>query len=312
MAYDKSIDIAKQAGEPVTPELLRAWPLPQPDEAGDKDSRGRVLIVGGSPEMPGAMILAATAALRSGAGKVQIAICRSIAPHVAVTVPEARVFALPETRAGGIDPSAAAELAERANQAEATLIGPGMVDEAGTRALLEEFLPQLDQIVLVLDAIALSCGMHMKMALAGCAADRILTPHAGEMATMLGLDKAAVMTDAPGVARQAAARLGAVIALKGGTTYIAAPDGALYQYPDGDVGLATSGSGDTLAGIVAGLAARGVSPLQATIWGVYLHGAAGNQLAKRMGRLGYLARELLDEVPRVMNHFTEIADASVD
>jgi ADP-dependent NAD(P)H-hydrate dehydratase len=307
LAYDKSIDTAKQAGERVTPELLQAWPLPQPDEAGDKDARGRVLIIGGSAEMPGAIILAATAALRSGAGKLRIATCRSIAPHVGVAVPEARVFALPETRAGGIDPCAASDLAGRANQVDTTLLGPGMVDEAGTRALLEEFLPRLDQIVLVLDAITLSCGMRMEMALAGCAADRILTPHAGEMATMLGLDKAAVTDDAPGVARQAAARLGAVIALKGGTTCIAAPDGALYRYPGGDVGLATSGSGDTLAGIVAGLAARGASPIQAAVWGVYLHGAAGNQLAQRMGRLGYLARELLDEVPPVMNHFTEMA-----
>src|SRR5215213_5904235 len=141
LAYDKSTDIAKQAGERVTPELLRAWPLPQPDEAGDKDARGRVLIVGGSPEMPGAIILAATAALRSGAGKLQIATCQSIASLVGVAVPEARVFALPETRAGGIDPSAAPQIAGRANQVDTTLLGPGMVDEAGTRALLEAFLP---------------------------------------------------------------------------------------------------------------------------------------------------------------------------
>ena len=303
MPHAKPIDPAKQAGKQIIPELLQAWPLPQPDEAGDKDTRGCVLIIGGSPEMPGGIILAATAALRSGAGKLQIATCRSIAPHVALAVPEARVFALPETGAGGIDRRAATELAGRANQADTTLLGPGMVVEAGTRALLEEFLPRLDHSVLVLDAIGLSCGMPMETTLAGCAASPILTPHAGEMATMLGLDKATVTADPPGVARQVAVDLGAVLALKGSTTWVAAPDGALYQYPGGDIGLATSGSGDTLAGIVAGLAARGASPIQAAVWGVYLHGAAGNQLAKRMGRLGYLARELLDEVPPVMNHF---------
>jgi ADP-dependent NAD(P)H-hydrate dehydratase len=305
LPHAKSIDPAKSADEQITPELLQAWPLPQPDGDGDKDMRGRVLVVGGSPEMPGAIILAATAALRSGAGKLQIATCRSIAPHVAIAVPEARVFALPETPAGGIDPQAAAELAERASQVETTLLGPGMLDEAGTRALLEQFLPQLDHTLVVLDAIALSCGIHIETILAGCAANTILTPHAGEMATMLGVDKAAVLADPPGVVRQAAARLSAVIALKGGVTFIAAPDGALYQYRSGDVGLATSGSGDTLAGIVAGLAARGAAPIQAASWGVYLHGAAGNQLAKRMGRTGYLARELLDEIPLVMNRLTD-------
>jgi ADP-dependent NAD(P)H-hydrate dehydratase len=101
-----------------------------------------------------------------------------------------------------------------------------------------------------------------------------------------------------------------VIVLKGGNTYIAAPDGALYQYTSGNVGLATSGSGDTLAGVVAGLAARGTPPVQAAGWGVYLHGEAGNQLAKRMGRLGYLARELLDEIPPLMNHFGQDRSAA--
>src|SRR3954454_24231682 len=164
LAHDKSIGTAKEAGERITSELLRAWPLPQPDESGDKESRGRVLIVGGSLEMPGAIILAATAALRSGAGKLQIATCCSIAPHVAVAVPEARVFALPETNTGGIRPDATAELVERGGQAEAMLIGPGMVDEAATRALLGQLLPQLDHTVVVLDAIALTCEMRPEYA----------------------------------------------------------------------------------------------------------------------------------------------------
>src|SRR5437764_7671545 len=108
----------------VTPRLLRRWPLPRPDAAGDKEERGRVLVVGGSPEMPGAVILAATAALRSGAGKLRIATCRSVAPWVAASIPEARVFALPETGTGAIDPSAADELVDRIDAVDAALIGP--------------------------------------------------------------------------------------------------------------------------------------------------------------------------------------------
>jgi hydroxyethylthiazole kinase-like uncharacterized protein yjeF len=301
LPYDKT----NGAPQPIVPKLLGGWPLPQPDDDGDKDMRGRVLVLGGAPEMPGAVVLAATAALRSGAGKLQIATCSSIAPHVALAVPEARVFALPETSAGGIEPTAAAELVERANQVDAMLIGPGMVDEAATRALLDQLLPRIDRAVLVLDAIALTCELRPERAPVRRAKNAILTPHAGEMATLLGMEKAAVNADPSGVARQAAADLGAVIILKGGDSYIAAPDGALYQYTSGSVGLATSGSGDTLAGVVAGLAARGTPAVQAAGWGVYLHGEAGNQLAKRMGRLGYLARELLAEIPPLMNRFAQ-------
>jgi NAD(P)H-hydrate repair Nnr-like enzyme with NAD(P)H-hydrate dehydratase domain len=120
------------------------------------------------------------------------------------------------------------------------------------------------------------------------------------MATMLGVERDEVVADPRAVALRAARELGAVVALKGPTSTIAAPDGTLYEYRGGSVGLATSGSGDTLAGVVAGLAARGASPAQAAAWGVYLHGEAGNVLARTIGRVGFLARELLDEVPKLM------------
>jgi NAD(P)H-hydrate repair Nnr-like enzyme with NAD(P)H-hydrate dehydratase domain len=94
--------------------------------------------------------------------------------------------------------------------------------------------------------------------------------------------------------------LNAVVALKGSKTFIATPNGDLFCYDKGDVGLATSGSGDTLAGIVTGLVARGTGVLDAAMWSVFLHGEAGNRLAKRIGRVGYLARELLDEIPHVL------------
>ncbi|HEX7969228.1 MAG TPA: NAD(P)H-hydrate dehydratase, partial [Stellaceae bacterium] len=95
--------------------------------------------------------------------------------------------------------------------------------------------------------------------------------------------------------------LQAIVALKGACTYIATPDGDLYAHDQGCVGLATSGSGDTLGGILAGLLARGAPPLDATLWAVYLHGAAGRAIEQRRGLLGLLARELLDEIPQIMN-----------
>lgn len=101
-------------------------------------------------------------------------------------------------------------------------------------------------------------------------------------------------------ARAAAKIYRAVVALKGADTVVAAPDGKAWRYTGGDVGLATSGSGDVLAGIIAGLAARGADATTAALWGVYLHGEAGNALASRQGRIGFLARELSAELPALM------------
>lgn len=286
----------------LSPSLMRAWALPQPDEAGDKEARGRVLVVGGAPEMPGALILAATAALRAGAGKLQIATCRSIAQAIGVVVPEARVFALPETKAGGIAPTAAAVIAEHANDVQAVLIGPGMLDERAIAGLMRSLLPRLEDVTLVLDAGALICLKDDKSCLHGLKGRVVLTPHAGEMAGLMDVDKEELEREALKMARRAARELRAVVALKGAETFIAAPSATnTYCNRTGNVGLATSGSGDTLAGIIAGLAARGAPPLQAAAWGVYLHGRAGNLLARKVGPLGFLARELLAEIPGLMS-----------
>lgn len=150
MSPSRPVDRAES--ERITEESLRAWPLPEPDSAGDKESRGTVLVIGGSPEMPGGALLAAEAALRAGAGRLQVATCASVAPLVAAQLPEARVFALPETRAGGIAPGAAVRLAEHAAAATAVLVGPGMLDEPAASRLVQELARLVTSIPLVLDA----------------------------------------------------------------------------------------------------------------------------------------------------------------
>jgi hydroxyethylthiazole kinase-like uncharacterized protein yjeF len=258
-----------------------------------------VLVVAGSPELPGTAILSSTATLRAGAGKLQIATVGSIAPHVGVAVPEARVIALPETQAGGIDPSAAERLAELAAHCRAVLIGPGMADAEAIQALLRRLLPELrqTQTALVFDSEAM-------MGLTACLDDvhaletwAVLTPHAGETAGLLGISKEAVQENQVATAYRAAGHFRAVVAVKGATTVIADPDGGAWRNENGNVGLATSGSGDTLSGIIAGLLARGAKPAQAVSWAVYVHSAAGDRLSRRIGVLGFLARELLAEVP---------------
>lgn len=294
---------------PVTVDaaLLHGWALPMPDANGDKEGRGHVLVLGGSREMPGAVILAATAALRAGAGKLTIATGDSVAQLVALALPEARVIGLAETATGGFTGDAVAKLDPLSDKVTATLIGPGMQDEPATAALVHALLPRLAEsdTRVVLDACAMGAILYPPE---GDAPFRfmqpvVVTPHAGEMAHLSGMDKDTIVEAPDQHALDAAARWNAVVALKGARTVVAAPDGAIWQHADGDVGLATSGSGDTLAGIIAGLAARGATLDQATCWGVALHAQAGARLARQFGQLGYLAREIPAEIPALLEHF---------
>jgi ADP-dependent NAD(P)H-hydrate dehydratase len=296
----------------VDDDFLRGWPLPMPSMDGDKEERGRVLVIAGSREMPGAVILAATAALRAGAGKLTIATGNSIAPLVALAIPESRVIALPETSAGGIAATAAETLNGIAPRCGAVLIGPGMQDEQATCAFILSLLPRLSDTQVVLDAGAMNVVRRQLQAVdashhtqqkyvSSFRSPVLLTPHAGEMAHLAAVDKQAVVDNPVEHARQSARRWNAFVALKGATTFLAAPDGRVWQHDGGNVGLATSGSGDTLAGIIAGLAARGASLEQACVWGVALHARAGERLAQRHGPIGYLAGELSSEVPALMH-----------
>ncbi len=280
--------------------LLRRWPLPKPGPDADKQARGDVLVVGGSAEIPGAVLLAAIAALRAGAGRVQVATVCSAAPQIAVALPEARVIGLAQTRDGEISASASRTLTAELDACRALLLGPGMRDERAARALLRLFAARGGEAQIVLDAAALRVLDPGKLRAGSAGSHIIATPHAGEMACIWGCERDEVEAAPAQLAREAAAALGLMLVLKGAETFIAAPDGQLFHNVAGNQGLATAGSGDTLAGVIAGLAARGAEPLQAAVWGVWLHAKAGEALARKVGPLGYLARELAAEVPRLM------------
>jgi ADP-dependent NAD(P)H-hydrate dehydratase len=266
-------------------------------------------------EMPGAVILAATAALRAGAGKLTIATGRSVAQLVALALPESRVLGLAETESGGFTLDAIDTLDPVADRVSAILVGPGMQDEAATARLVHALLRRLqaglkdgadgsrDAPRIVLDANAMGAVLHPPAGDGtGCRFDLpvLLTPHAGEMAHLTGIDKDTILEAPDRHALDAAANWNATVALKGARTVIATPDGEHWQHEGGNIGLATSGSGDVLAGVIAGLAARGADLAQAASWGVALHARAGERLAERFGTLGYLARELPDTIPALM------------
>jgi hydroxyethylthiazole kinase-like uncharacterized protein yjeF len=279
---------------------LSAWPLPRPSHDDDKEARGRVLVIAGSAEMPGAAVLAGEAALRAGAGKLAVGAAATIAPWVAQQLPEARVIALPEDDDGGLRPDGLERLDKILAQTRAVLVGPGMPAGASTVRLVEALLDRLDGLPLLLDAAAMDVVSRTPGAVLRFSGRVAMTPHAGEMAHLSGEAKESIECD-PGERVSIAAKTwGAAVALKGACTWIAAPDGRLWRHARGNPGLATSGSGDALAGLVAGLMARGAPVEQALAWGVALHARAAERLAARIGPLGFLARELSAEVPSLM------------
>lgn len=276
----------------LTAAALRAMPLPAP--GGDKEQRGRVLIVGGSMRVPGAVLLAGEAALRTGAGKLQIATAASVAPGMALAVPEALVLGLAQNGQGEIVRGHRA-LDGAMAACDAAVIGPGMASSATTTAMVRRAAEQA-VCTLVLDAGALSRGLR-----APIGRPFVLTPHAGEMATLAGDDKAAVEAAPGAYALKFAQKLRSVVIVKGADSFIAGPDGVVWMHRGGASGLGTSGSGDVLAGLIAGFAARGCDALTAALWGVFVHAAAGRQLARRIGPVGFLARELGLEVPGILD-----------
>jgi ADP-dependent NAD(P)H-hydrate dehydratase len=289
-------------GNVVTADLLRRMPLPGPDEDDDKEGRGRVLVVAGSAEMPGAAALACVAALRAGAGKVRVATPADAAQTVAAQLPEARVYALPLTGAGGWDASAGEILAKLAGEARAVLVGPGLLEDPSMAETLAGLCRATKDATLVIDAVVLKTFAGIGDDLRASHSRVVLTPNLSELSEMTGEEVDAIRRDPSRAARRAAADFGACVALKGRETFIASPRAAeVYSNRAGNVGLATSGSGDVLSGLIAGLAARGAEPLQAALWGVHAHALAGDRLARHVGRVGYLARELLDEIPHVMS-----------
>lgn len=278
---------------------LREHPLPKPSVHADKNARGRVFILGGCRHVPGGLLLTAEAALRAGAGKVQAATGRSITLPLGMAMPEIAVFPLDEDDEGEIAALDASCL-DLIMRSDAIVVGPAMGDTSAASMAVKRICT-LSSPELILDAAALMSLPSHATALSSRRSPAVLTPHLGEMAAMLECDADEIEADREGAVLRAASLYGAVVILKGSTSVIADRDGALFAYAGGGVGLATGGSGDVMAGLVAGLIARGAMPLDATLWAVWLHGEAGRQCGTEIGPLGFLARELLRHVPGLMS-----------
>lgn len=286
---------------PLDPAWLGAHPLPQPGGDTDKNRRGRVLAAGGSESVPGALRLTGEAALRAGAGKLQLATPARAALALGMTMPEAAVFPLPVNDAGELDAAAGETIAGLIERCDALVLGPGMGAAADADGVLRAALSDpRDDFALLLDAAIIGAASDLAAQIRAQQGRVVLTPHPGEMAMLMGCDESRARDAPEPLVREASARFGATVLLKGPETWIATPDAPLLRYPGGGPGLATGGSGDVLAGIIGGLLARGAEPHVAAAWGVWLHGEAGRALAARIGPLGFLGRELPGEIPALM------------
>lgn len=281
----------------LTPAALREWPLPT--ATGSKHDRGRVVVVGGARGTPGAAILAGLAGLRVGAGHLTLAVAESAAVPVAVAIPECGVIGLPESASGTILGDGLASAEGPVTDADVVLVGPGLDDPAATRGLLDAVFAVADEdTTLVLDAFALGVLSEVEKPGWVDAGRLVLTPNLEELRRLLGDPDA---SGRPDEVLRTAQKHDAVVSCAGA---VAEPGGQVWRIETGHPGLATSGSGDVLAGTVAGFAARGATASQAASWGTFVHAAAGDRLAATVGRVGFLASELLDQLPQLLTELS--------
>jgi hydroxyethylthiazole kinase-like uncharacterized protein yjeF len=273
---------------------LEDHPLP-PVVDGAKDTKGTILVIAGSHDVPGAALLSAMAAMRAGAGKLKIATTRSAAEGLGLAMPEAMVIGLAEDEDGALTDEAVSRLDELAEEADAIVAGPGMKGSSSCSRLAKCLLSK--DAALALDVALL----HALEPLKEPRSTRpILLPNADELASLLDCDPGEVDEDPLECGIRAAERFGSIVLVKGVTSHVVTPRRQAFTYEGGAPGLGVSGSGDVLAGIVGGLLARGAEPLSALLWAVWLHGQAGARLAARIGPIGFLAREIAGEIPALM------------
>jgi NAD(P)H-hydrate epimerase len=299
------IGIPKAAQDAVQLELLTArWAreaLPRREEAGNKGTFGKVIVVGGSARYIGAPRLVATAAYRAGAGLVTVAAPQSIVSLLAPGIPEATWLPLDEGEHGGLPGDVAIALRREWASFDVAVIGPGMGNVEDTRALVWAALPDTgsDLRGVVIDADALNALASFADGAERTPANAVLTPHPGEMARLMQTTVPDVQSRRLDVTREAAAKFGCTVVLKGAHTVIASADGRARLSPFANPLLATAGSGDVLAGMIGGYLAQGLPPFEAACVGVYMHGAAGESLREEMGSAGLLAGEISARLPRV-------------
>ena len=282
----------------LTDEIVREL-LPLRKANAHKGDAGRVVICAGSPGYTGAAALASDAAVKAGAGLVSLYTPLSSRDVLAIKLTEVMVHGLLERMPGILGGGAASDVASSAEAADVLAIGPGLGTSESTQEAVRTILQKITTPV-VIDADALTALAGHTEILAAMQAQKVLTPHPGEMARLTGLEIAEIEADRINMAKKYAEQWQAIVVLKGAPTVIGCPNGTVYVNSTGNSSLATGGSGDVLTGIIAGLAAQEISLQEAAICGVYLHGLAaeltGIDIGLAAGELAALLPQAREQV----------------
>lgn len=268
--------------------------VPRPARDAHKNSRGRVLIVGGSGMYPGAVALAALAAARCGAGYVALAVPESVAPILQTKLSSAVVIGCAENPNRTLASKAAEEILELAREYDAVVLGPGMTLAHGAIQVARRIVNEAEAPLVVdadgLNALVDACGM-----LTSRAAPTVLTPHPGELGRLLDTTASEIQSDRLSYATKLAGPRRACV-LKGAHTVIAGRDRRIVNLPGGPE-LATAGTGDVLAGMIGALLAQGLEPLEAGTLASYVHGRAGERAASHLTEISVIAEDVVDHIP---------------
>ncbi len=283
--------------------------LPQRDPRAHKGTAGRTLIVGGAPGMTGALVLAARAAARSGAGYVRVAAPASLCDLLAAHLVEPMLLACGEDSHRTLTTTALPQLLAEAERAQAVAVGCGLSTRPHAAALARELATHLPK-PLVLDADALTAlspaADLLVPALRLAPAERVLTPHLGEMQRLTGQPAAEIEARRIDAARGWAQRWGATLILKGAPTVVASPDGRVSVSPTGTPALATAGTGDVLTGLLTALLAQGLPAYDAARLAAYVHGRAGELAEAARGPLGVIASDVLEQIPEALRELSKM------
>lgn len=275
--------------------------LPSRPEDSHKGTFGTLLIAAGSVNYSGAAWLAGNAAYRSGVGLVTLAVPESIYPILAKEFPEATWIPLPEEE-GCISEKGADLLLKQLGKASAILIGPGFGTLGTSGEFIKNFIANINSILMIVDADGLRLLCRIKDWHKLLPAGSVLTPHPGEMSELTGLPIDEIQANRVKVAEKYTKQWGHVVVLKGAFTVIASPLSETMIIPFASSALATAGTGDVLAGLIAGFIAQGVKPFQAAYLGVGIHAQAGIDAAKEIGSsAGVMAGDLIPQIPKLLN-----------
>jgi len=287
----------------LTAEELAGWLKPRRLDS-HKGDYGHAVIVAGSVGKAGAAILAARGAVRSGAGLVTVAAPAPIVQTIDLGSVESMTLPLSVGEDGGLLTENVEAILEFSAGKQVLTIGPGVGTSPTTFATVRDLVATA-KCPVVLDADGLNALAGSFESLSGSQAPRILTPHPGELARLLGVTAAEIQEDRIASVRSAASKTGSVVVLKGYQSLIGNPEGRVFVNPTGNPGMATGGTGDVLTGMISGLLSQGYDALSACCLGVYLHGSAGDIAAAEHGQTGLAARDLLDSLPDAWDRFQE-------